>query len=328
MVSDSFAADLELYGPTAPPSEPPPSLGRGRRYCRRLARRHYENFTVATWLLPRRLRQHFCNLYAYCRWADDLADETDDPDRSLALLNWWEAQLHACYQGRAGHPVFVALADTLRQFDIPSSLLVDPLVAFRQDQRVTRYETFDQLLGYCRYSANPVGRLVLCLGRCHDDARSRLADSICTGLQLANFCQDVARDWDRGRIYIPLAHCHRYGYDESDFARREPSDAFRRLMTAEVAEAEGWLRRGLPLVGLLPPELRLPVALFVHGGLAILESIRRQDYDVWSHRPKVSKLVKWRLLAGCWWGLKRGRFTETGQSETGQSEAGQSEAGQ
>ena len=308
MPTESFAADLELYGPRA--REPNrPSEAESRRYCRRLARRHYENFTVASWLLPHEMRQHFSNVYAYCRWADDLADECRSPDESLALLDWWEEQLRSCYQGRTVHPVFVALGETIGQFDVPCDPFVDLLAAFRQDQRVTRYETFVGLLEYCRYSANPVGRLVLCLGRCHDPERAELSDSICTGLQLANFWQDVAEDWDRGRIYLPLADCRRFGYDESMFARREHNEALRRLLAAEVSEAEGWLRRGLPLVGMVPRWLRLEVALFIHGGLAILAAIRRQDYDVWSRRPVVSKLEKVRLVARCWWGLRRGTLS-------------------
>ncbi len=303
-----FAADLELYGPQTGQTEAV-SPRQGRRYCRRLARRHYENFTVASRLLPRRLRQHFCNVYAYCRWADDLADETGDPQRSLALLDWWEGQLRDCYAGKTVHPVFVALAETIRQFEIPVEPFVDLLVAFRQDQRVTRYETFDQLLGYCRYSANPVGRLVLYLGRCYSPQRTRLADSVCTGLQLANFWQDVARDFQRGRIYLPQVDCRRFGFQEEDFARGECNPAFRRLLAAQVELAESWLRRGIPLVGLVPPELQLDVALFIHGGLAILDAIRRQDCDVWTTRPVVSKMKKLRILAGCWWGIQRGTFT-------------------
>ncbi|NUQ65206.1 MAG: squalene synthase HpnC [Pirellulales bacterium] len=300
MPTASFAAELELYGPLA---HEPKRLSRraSRRYCRRLARRHYENFTVASLLLPRRLRQHFCNIYAYCRWADDLADETGDQLQALALLDWWERRLDECFQGEASHPVFVALAETVERFAIPRDPFADLLVAFRQDQRVVRYETFDQLLEYCRYSANPVGRLVLYLGDCHTEERCRLADSICTGLQLANFWQDVARDWDRGRIYLPIAHCRRFGYGEAAFECREFNESFRRLLAAEVAEAEGWLRRGLPLVRMVPDELRVDVSLFVHGGLAILDAIRRQNFDVWSQRPMVSRSEKLRMLARCWW---------------------------
>jgi squalene synthase HpnC len=255
------------------------------------------------------MRQHFANVYAYCRWADDLADQCRSPEESLALLDWWEGQLRSCYDGQAVHPVFVALSETVRQFDIPSDPFHDLLVAFRQDQRVTRYETLDELLEYCRHSANPVGRLILYLGRCHDAERARLSDSICTGLQLANFWQDVAEDWDRGRIYLPQARCRRFGYDESMFARREHNEALRRLLAAEVREAEGWLRGGLPLVEMVPRWMRLEVALFIQGGLAILAAIRRQDYDVWARRPVVSKLEKLRLAARCWWRLRRGTLT-------------------
>jgi squalene synthase HpnC len=309
MASQDFRAELARYGPQAVQAEPP-TPRQARRYCRRLARRHYENFTVASWLLPRPLRHHVYNIYAYCRWADDLADETGNPKLSLALLDWWEGQLRRCYAGQAVHPVFVALGETVRKFDIPVDPLIDLLVAFRQDQRVRRYETFDQLLNYCRYSANPVGRLVLYLGRCHTPQRVQLSDSICTGLQLANFWQDVARDWDRGRVYLPQVDCRRFGYDEAMFARREPNQAFRRLLAVEVDQAEGFLRGGLSLVRLMPPELRLDVALFIHGGLAVLEAVRRQDYDVWSARPVVGKAEKLRLLSQVWWRLRRGAFAE------------------
>ena len=295
-----FSRDLERYGPQATQAAPL-SLRQSRCYCRRLARQHYENFTVTSRLLPRRLRQHVANIYAYCRWADDLADEIGDPQQSLALLDWWEGQLHDCYRGRAVHPVFLALTETIAQFHIPVESLVDLLAAFRQDQRVTRYETLDQLLEYCRRSANPVGRLVLYLGQCHTPERVRLSDAICTGLQLANFCQDVARDWQRGRIYLPQTVCRQFGYDETMFVRRECNDAFRQLLAHQVDQAECRLREGLPLAAAMSPGLRLPVALFVHGGLATLDAIRRQNFDVWTRRPTVSRLEKLRLVATCWW---------------------------
>jgi squalene synthase HpnC len=266
-----------------------------------LAAEHYETFTVASRFLPRRLRQHVCNIYAYCRWADDLADEIGDPEQSLLGLKWWEGQLHECYQGRVVHPVFIALRETIARFQIPIEPFCDLLTAFRQDQRVTRYETIDQLLEYCRYSANPVGQLVLYLGGCHTPERVRLSDSVCTGLQLANFWQDVARDWDRGRIYLPLADCRRVGYGEDRFARRECNDAFRQLLAERVDDAKQRLRDGLPLAAMMPVGLRRPVALFAAGGLAILEAIRRQKYDVWSRRPTVSKLDKLRLVMKFWW---------------------------
>jgi len=305
-----FLNDLERFGPQAASAQPL-TPRKSRRYCRRLARHHYENFTVVSRFLPGGLRQHFANVYAYCRWADDLADETDDPRRSLALLDWWEKQLRDCYRGRVTHPVFIALAETIHKFHIPVEPFIDLLVAFRQDQRVMRYETIDQLLEYCRYSANPVGRLVLYLGECHTPDRVRLSDSICTGLQLANFWQDVARDWDHGRIYLPQTACRRFGYDESNFARREYNDAFRQLLAMHVDQAEGWLHAGEPLASKMPPGFRLPVALFAAGGLATLEAVRRQHYDVWARRPTISRFEKLRLLAGCWWKLRFGGTTAT-----------------
>ncbi|MEN6406396.1 MAG: squalene synthase HpnC [Thermoguttaceae bacterium] len=286
---------------SAPNPPPPPSLAQSQRDCRRLARCHYENFTVASRLLPRGLRQHFCNVYAYCRWADDLADETGDPARSLELLDQWQEQLRQCYEGKAVHPIFVALAETIRQFDIPQQTFADLLIAFRQDQQVTRYETADQLLQYCRCSANPVGRLVLHLARGCTPERLQWSDAICTGLQLANFCQDVARDWDRGRVYLPQAACRRFGYDETMFARRACNDAFRRLLADQVDWAESFLRQGQPLAAHMPPGFRLPVALFAEGGLATLGAIRRQNYDVWTRRPTVSRFEKFFLLVRCWW---------------------------
>ncbi len=181
-----------------------PSLAEAQAYCQRLARSHYENFSVATWFLPERLRQHFYNVYAYCRISDDLGDEVGDPAASLLLLDQWQIELTACYAGKPRHPVFVALADTVRQFDIPQHEFSDLLTAFRQDQTVTRYETFNDLLGYCLNSANPVGHLVLYLCGYRDAERQKLSDFTCTALQLANFWQDVSVDYAKGRIYLPL----------------------------------------------------------------------------------------------------------------------------
>jgi squalene synthase HpnC len=304
-----FSDDLALYGPEAKIPKPL-RPAQGRKYCRRLARGHYENFTVVSWLLPRRLRQHFYNVYAYCRWSDDLADEPGDPQKSLVLLDWWEKELRDCYAGKLRHPVFIALSETIRKFDIPIDPFIDLLVAFRQDQRVRCYDNLAQLTEYCRYSANPVGRLILYLGKCHSRERVQLSDSICTGLQLANFWQDVARDYAIGRVYLPTAEQGRFGYTPEMLARREVNDAFRRLLAAEVDLAEGYLRAGLPLVRWMPPELQLDIALFIHGGLAILRAIRQQNYDVWTSRPVVSRKTKLRLLLVCWWELKRGRVPE------------------
>ncbi len=315
MPDTAFLADLARFGPDA--HQPAPNLPEARAYCRHLARRHYENFTVASWLLPARLVQPFCDIYAYCRWSDGLADELDDPRESQRLLAWWADELEACYQHRAVHPVFIALGETIRQFQIPREPLADLLVAFRQDQVQARYATWDEVAAYCRYSANPVGRLVLYLAECPTPERIALSDSVCTGLQLANFCQDVANDWDRGRIYLPADELADAGYTEDDFAARRVNEAFRRVMRRQVDRAEGLLDAGWPLVGLMPRDLRVDMGLFIRGGLAILEQVRRADYDVWQRRPRVSKWRQIGLLAQSWWAAKTGRAARTTSGETG-----------
>lgn len=311
MSSNWFQRDLAVYGPDGEGRAV--LLDEARAYCRHLASSHYENFTVASWLLPRELRQHMANVYAYCRWSDNLADEIGGADESLRLLDWWEGQLEKCPGGSAVHPVFVALCDTLREFDMPTEPLHDLLVAFRQDQYKTRYDTFEDLLQYCRYSANPVGRIVLFLGRAHNPQTVPLADSICTGLQLANFWQDVARDFDRGRIYMPAETMHSFGYSEKRFAARRADTEFRQMLRHEVDRAESYLVAGRPLGELVPAELRVDVALFVDGGLAVLSAIRRIDYDVWTKRPTVGKLQKLRLLASAWW-RTRGRARRSNEA--------------
>jgi squalene synthase HpnC len=278
-----------------------PSIETAREYCRQLATSHYENFTVASWLLPRHLRQHFYNIYAYCRTADDLADENPDAEQCLAMLDAWDAELRKCYDGQSHEPVFVALRETIDEFQIPRQTFADLLIAFRQDQSVTRYETSDELLTYCRFSANPVGRLVLYLGRCHDAELVAWSDSICTGLQLANFCQDVARDFARGRVYLPQQTWRAAGYTADMFADRRYNDNFRLALRQEVDRAEQYLTAGWPLVERVSPDLRLDVALFVLGGLDILAAIRRLDYNVWAQRPTVGKWRKLALLPRAWW---------------------------
>lgn len=303
MPAPPFAEQLVAWGPQATPSVP--TLADAQAYCRQLAISHYENFSVASWLLPKRLRPHFYHLYAYCRWADDLADETGDPARSLELLAWWEDLLERCYAGRAEHPVFVALRSTIETFAIPREPFRDLLTAFRRDQTSCRYETFDELLDYCRYSANPVGRLVLHLGQSHSVENESLSDHVCTGLQLANHWQDVARDYVRGRIYLPQQELEQYGVTEAMLASSTAAPPVRELLRDQVARAEAQLLAGRALVERVTPDLRWQVDLFVQGGLAILDEIRQQDYDVLRRRPQVSKWRKLRLLAGTWWSTRR-----------------------
>jgi squalene synthase HpnC len=284
------------------------SLPAAEAWCRRITRSHYENFTVASYLLPAGVRQDVANLYAYCRVADDLADEGGLPSQRRMALADWRRQLEACYQGQAVHPVFVALSRTIARYDLPIEPLADLLTAFERDQSQHRYESYAELLDYCRYSANPVGRLMLRLAGCQRAEAIPLSDSICTGLQLANFCQDVARDYAAGRIYLPQQDCRRFGYTQSMFERRQYNEAFASLLAHYVEQAEQSLAAGRPLLGMVPRWLRIDLALFVEGGLAIAGRIRRQRYDVWSRRPTVGRLEKLRLLARCWWrhGCRRG----------------------
>ncbi|HEX4004604.1 MAG TPA: squalene synthase HpnC [Acidobacteriaceae bacterium] len=274
----------------------PPTLEEARAWCRHLAETHYENFHVASWFLPKRFRPHFHSIYAYCRVSDDLGDEVGDRDASLALLDLWGAELDACYRGESRHPVFVALAETIRACDIPKEPFADLLVAFRRDQTTTRFATRQDVLGYCRYSANPVGRLVLyACGYC-DPERFALSDQTCSALQLANFWQDIALDYSKGRIYLPLEDMARYGVDEQTIAARTFTPQFRELMRYQVDYARRMFHAGLPLIGQVDRELAVDLDLFSRGGLEILRAIERQDYDVLRARPSISKPRKAALL--------------------------------
>ena len=300
-----------------------PSLLEARQYCARLAHSHYENFSVVSWFLPKHLHQHFYNVYAYCRISDDLGDEVGDASQSLALLDAWESELNAAYLSlveaapqhvrqdveklaaafpsrnrvRPRHPVFVALGETIREFDIPRHEFSDLLTAFRQDQVVTRYPSFESLLGYCRNSANPVGHLVLYLCGYRDGERRELADYTCTALQLANFWQDVTVDYAKGRIYLPLEDLAKYSVTEDDIAQHRPTVHFREMMNFEVARAREWFAQGLPLAKMVDKHLAIDIELFSRGGLEILNSIARQDYDVLTRRPVISKPRKLWLVA-------------------------------
>ena len=274
-----------------------PSLEEARAYCRRLARTHYENFSVATWFLPKNLRQDFLNVYAYCRISDDLGDEVGDAAASLALLDEWQSQLDACYAGNPRHPVFVALAETVRKFEIPKHEFSDLLIAFRQDQTVTRFETFNDVLAYCRYSANPVGHLVLYLCGYRDAERQQLSDCTCTALQLANFWQDVSVDYAKGRIYLPLEDLRQFSVSEDDLAHNRNTPAFCEMMKFEVERARDWFDRGLPLVARVDKELAVDLDLFSRGGQEILNAIEHLHFAVLGRRPVISKPRKLALVA-------------------------------
>jgi squalene synthase HpnC len=292
-MSSSFQDDLRRFGPDASYLL---SSTEARDYCARLTAAHYENFSVVTWLTPRYLRPAFQSIYAFCRWSDDLGDEVGDPARATALLSWWRRELEELYQGRPHHPVMIALEPTIEDFAIPIDPFLDLISAFEQDQRITRYDSYDELLDYCSRSANPVGRLVLYTGRAYGAENALLSDKTCTGLQLANFWQDVARDWEIGRIYLPLEDRHRFGCSEDDLRDRRFTPEFAALLEFEVARARALLLAGRSLVEKLPRALALDVDLFSRGGLAILDRIERQGFDVLSSRPVLSKVDKLGLL--------------------------------
>ena len=278
-----------------------PNLAEAQAYCERLARTHYENFSVATWFLPAQLRQHFFNVYAYCRISDDLGDEVGDAAASLQLLDQWQLELDACYCGNPRHPVFVALSDTVRRFDIPKQPFLDLLTAFRQDQSVSRYPTFDDLLGYCRNSANPVGRLVLYVCGYRDAERQALSDFTCTALQLANFWQDVSPDYAKGRIYLPLESLQHFGVSENDIAAQRNTPAFCELMRFEVERAREWFGKGLPLAEKVDRALAIDIELFSRGGQEILNAIEGQGFKILGRRPAISKSRKLFLVARAAW---------------------------
>jgi len=269
-----------------------PSLAEARAWCKQLAESHYENFHVASWFLPEALRPHFHAIYAYCRVSDDLGDEVGDTSVALALLDMWERELDACYEGRALHPVFVALAETIRACSIPKQPFADLLTAFRQDQTVTRYASMKDVLAYCQYSANPVGRLVLYACGEADEEKFRLSDATCSALQLANFWQDVRVDYPKGRVYIPQDDMRDFGVTDETIAAGVATEDFRALLRYEVDFARGLFEQGLSLIGMVGRDLALDLDLFSRGGLEILRAIRRQNYDVLSARPSISKGAK------------------------------------
>lgn len=290
-----FARELARFGPQQATTC---SAAEAQDYCRCWATSHYENFTVVSWLLPKRLRQDFFNIYAYCRWSDNLADEISNPQESLRLLDWWEQELQRCYHDTPSHPVMIALQQTIHQHALPIEPLADLLSAFRQDQVVNRYQTEAQLLDYCRRSANPVGRILLHLaGVSHDDGRSfLLSDKICSGLQLTNFCQDMSRDAASDRIYVPEEFYSRHAVTESMILQRRATPELRSLLAEWTIRSHQFFVDGKPLVDLVPRWLRTDIDLFVRGGQAILNRIEACGFDVWSARPSLSKWTKLRIL--------------------------------
>jgi squalene synthase HpnC len=283
--------DITLHSP-----QPGCSPEAAQKYTHWLATHHYENFNVVSWFLPKALHQHFYNVYAYCRWADDLGDEVPNPMRALQLLDWWERELDFCYEGKPSHPVFVALRQTILAKNIPKQPFADLLKAFRQDQTTKRYPSWDAVIGYCLYSANPVGRLVLYLCGYRDEQRQRLSDATCTALQLANFWQDVSRDLDKGRIYIPLDAAAAQGLTEDDIVERRFDDRYSRLMQDLISRTRALFAEGLPLAKIVDSRLGVDLEMFSRGGIAVLDAIEAMGCDTLHKRPAISKLKQARLL--------------------------------
>lgn len=285
--------------------EPAGSLAAAQRWARHLTCSTYENFPVISLMLPRAVRQDFCNIYAFCRQADDLGDELSAPEQSLDWLGRLRQMIRQiCAGGEegdgepGGENLRMVLADTILRHQIPAQPFLDLIDAFEQDQRVRRYETFEQLLDYCRRSANPVGRLVLYVCGYTDQERHALADFTCTGLQLANFWQDVRRDLiTLDRIYIPLESMQRFGVTEAQLRQSRCDDRFRELMRFEVKRAEEFFDRGAKLLPKLRPQVRRHVALFGQAGHAVLQAIRNQNYDTLSSRPVITRVQKTKLIA-------------------------------
>ena len=280
-------------------------------YCRSLTKTHYENFTVGSLLLPKAKRQHVSNLYAYCRTVDDLGDEAEG-DRS-ALLEQWREDLERCYTDSPRHPVMVALKDTIQRYRIPREPFLKLIEANRMDQEVARYQTFEDLLYYCDHSANPCGRLFLYVFDYRNVERQQLSDYTCTALQLTNFWQDVNRDWRKGRVYLPVEDLKAHGVTEEQLAQRAFNDNFRRLMAFQVERTRRMFRQGAQLLPRIEGAAKVDVALFTRGGMAVLDAIEKQDYNVLARRPSLSRFKKGWLLVSTWAALKLGAMPKLGK---------------
>jgi squalene synthase HpnC len=268
------------------PTEHPPDIRNAYAYCERITRRHYENFPVASFLLPKDKRRYIYSIYAFARVADDFADEGNIPaDERIAHLAEWQQLLDQSYAGTASHPVFVALGHTVSDLDIPKTYFTALLTAYRQDVLKRRYETFDDLIEYCSNSANPVGRLVLHVFGYIDENLYRYSDFLCTALQLTNFWQDIEIDLAKNRIYVPLEDMDRFDYYEGELIAKRATPEYKRLMQLQVERTRALFRAGYQITRLVGKELRSELRLTWFGGMKILEKIEEMDYDVFGRRP-------------------------------------------
>jgi squalene synthase HpnC len=320
-ISDIPAA-LARFGPGSPCEAVDEATARA--WCVDLARGHGENFAVLSALVPSGLRDDFAAVYAFCRWADDLGDELGSPERSREALAWWRDELAACFAGEPRHPVMVALAATVRRHSLPVGPFGDLISAFELDQAKDRYETWEELVGYCRLSADPVGRLVLMiLGEARDEATLAGSDAICTGLQLTNHWQDLKRDLlERNRIYVPRELNSITDFEDRFLRTARQGFACDRTF---LAESRGLVRglvertwplfeRGEGLIARLSPESRPIVWLFLHGGAATLREIELWNCETVLHRPRVPTWKRAGLVARAWWGKRFGGLAPKGRA--------------
>lgn len=279
---------------------PPQSVAQAFAYCEQMVRTHYENFPVGSMLVPKSRRRHVHSIYAFARTADDFADEDYENGlgqvERLEALDDWERKLEACYRGEASHPVFIALAETARELQLPIQLFRDLLSAFRQDVIKRRYPTFDELLDYCARSANPVGRLILLLFDYHDESLHRLSDQICTALQLANFWQDVSVDLKKDRIYLPVDEMERFRVTIDDLREGNFNWHYAALLEYQITRTKELFDRGRPLPALVDGRLAWELRLTWLGGMRILQKIEARGYDTLSARPQLTRVDKARLL--------------------------------
>ncbi len=294
-----MSAQVNTWNPDLQTPQPC-SVADAYAYCERMAREHYENFPVGSLLVPKSKRKHVYSIYAFARTADDFADEGYengfDESARLSALDDWECKLEACFSGEAEHPVFIALAETAKELSLPRRLLRDLLSAFKQDVVKRRYDNFDEVVDYCTRSANPVGRLILLLFNYRDERLHRLSDEICTGLQLANFWQDVAVDIRKDRVYLPLDEINRFGVSIDDLREGRFSDRYAALLKFQVERAKEFFGRGRLLPKLVNGRLAFELRLTWRGGMRILELIEEQGYDTLNARPRITTVDKVRLL--------------------------------
>ena len=306
-MAESVMQQLERFGPDRCGVM---SEAEARQWCRRLAGGHYENFSVLSRLVPSHLRDDFAAVYAFCRWADDLGDEAGDPARSLELLTWWREELNLCMAGEPRHPVFVALRPTITRHDLPVDPFDHLIRAFEQDQKISRYETWEELIGYCRLSADPVGRLVLMLlGEPREERFFTPSDAICTALQLTNHWQDLKRDLlCRNRLYIPHEFIgikdFEVRFKKAAIQGYAPDQTFlseaRTLIKGCVERTWALFEQGESLLGLVQPTNRPIIWLFVAGGEHVLRQVEMWNYETVLHRPRLGAARKLQLVARAW----------------------------